>query len=962
MNYKDTLNLPVNNFPMKANLAHKEPERLRWWEKEHDLYAKIRVASKGKPKFILHDGPPYANGQIHIGHALNKILKDIIVKFKTMRGHDAHYVPGWDCHGLPIEHALFKEMGITDKSQVDQVKFRKKARKYAEKYISIQREEFKRLGIFGDWDKPYLTMNPEYQAAIIECFAKLYADGYVYKGEKPIHWCSECETALAEAELEYADKQSDSVFVRFKVNVDESKKAFFVQKIVDDIVKDKAADIKHIVDAINVKDAFILIWTTTPWTLPANVAIALHKDLEYGLYEVDGNILIFANDLFEQIKEKTGLGLRKPIKSFKGSAFQHLKCDHPFIDRRSLVVLADYVSSEEGTGCVHIAPGHGQDDYEVGISHQLPIISPVDEKGQFTDEFPPGQGQKVLKGGNKIVIEILRKSEDLLSHEKIQHSYPHCWRCKSPVIFRSTKQWFLSVDHEDLRAKLKDIINDASQSKWIPEWGKNRILGMLEDRPDWCLSRQRYWGVAIPIFYCEKCGKEHLTSEMVDKIIDVVKKENADAWFYRDNSYFIPEGFTCRSCGASTFIKETDILDVWFDSGVSHQAVLAKNDELGYPCAMYLEGSDQHRGWFQTSLIASVALHGISPFKEVLTHGFTVDAQGKKMSKSQGNVVAPQEVMQKYGADILRLWVSSCDYSQDMRISDDILVQMADAYRKIRNTFKYIVGNLDDFDHMKDAVLIAELDEVDKWALGECMEMVKKVTNSYETYKFHHIYRLIYNFCVKEMSSFYLDVLKDRLYTAKKDGKERRSSQTAMYWILRNLTKVLAPILPFTCEEVWQTRTIEAKYESVHLADWPGEHPDLIDLELIEKWRTIMNFRDFVNTLIEREREQGKIGSSLEAKVVINTIDDVFTKTLVKFEQDYLAFVLIVSKVIVGPDTKEMYETHGDYVDQSGTVLAQVSVTVAEGDKCPRCWVRSDKIGENKVHPDLCPKCIKALE
>ncbi|MFC1808744.1 isoleucine--tRNA ligase [Candidatus Omnitrophota bacterium] len=937
-NYKDTLNLPQNNFPMKANLSHKEPERLKWWYAEKDIYAKIREISKGKERFILHDGPPYANGQIHIGHALNKILKDIIVKYKTMRGFDAHYVPGWDCHGLPIEHALFKEMGINDKSQVDQVKFRKKARKYAEKYIKIQREEFKRLGIFGDWDKPYLTMNPEYQATIIESFAKMYHDGYVYKGEKPIHWCSECETALAEAELEYADKQSDSVFVRFKITDAPTK----------------------ISDLIEKEDAYVLIWTTTPWTLPANVAIAVHPDLNYGVVKFKNSIMICATDLLPAILEKTQLPQPKKLDVFKGKELEGIVCQHPFVERTSKVVLANYVSSEDGTGCVHIAPGHGQEDYEVGLKYDLPVISPVDEKGQFTDEFPPAQGQKVLKA-NKVVVEILTESDDLLNHEKIQHSYPHCWRCKSPVIFRATKQWFLSVDHNDLRKKLQNIIADATKSKWIPEWGKNRILGMLEDRPDWCLSRQRYWGVAIPIFYCEKCGKDHLTPEIAEKIVTVVKEENADAWFYRDNSYFIPEGFSCKECGGREFVKETDILDVWFDSGVSHQAVLAKNDELGYPCAMYLEGSDQHRGWFQTSLIASVALHGISPFKEVLTHGFTVDAQGKKMSKSLGNVVAPQEVMQKYGADILRLWVSSCDYSQDVRISDDILVQMADAYRKIRNTFKYILGNIDDFDHKKDGVPFEELDEVDKWALGECMEMVKKVTSSYETYKFHHIYRLIYNFCVKEMSSFYLDVLKDRLYTAKRNGKERRSSQTAMYWILRNLTKILTPILPFTCEEVWQSRTIESKFDSVLLADWPGDYPELIDLELIEKWRKIMQFRDFVNILIEKEREKGNIGSSLETKVIINEIDDVWSTTLRQFNPEYLAFVLIVSKVIIGPDAKEKYETHGDYVDASGNVLCEVSVTLAEGEKCPRCWVRSDTIGADATHPDLCPKCVAAL-
>ena len=937
VNYKDTLNLPENNFPMKASLATREPERLKTWQKD-GLYETIRAKAEGKEKFILHDGPPYANGNIHIGHALNKILKDIIVKYKTMRGFDSHYVPGWDCHGLPIEHSLFKEMGITDKAQVDQVKFRKKARKYAEKFIGIQREEFKRLGIFGDWDNPYLTMNPQYQATIVECFSQLYQDGYVYKGEKPIHWCHDCETALAEAELEYADKTSDSVIVRFKIKPGQTL----------------PHGVQHYFEK---KEAYILIWTTTPWTLPANVAIALHPDLEYGIYEHDNALYVCATALRDAVVAKAGWEKTAILATLKGKEFENIVCRHPFVDRDSQVVLASYVSSVDGTGCVHIAPGHGQEDYQVGLEYHLPVISPVDEKGQFTDEFPPAAGKKVLHS-NKIVMEILSEGGNLLHHEKIQHSYPHCWRCKSPVIFRATKQWFLNVDHKDLRKRLTEIIDNEAKTRWIPEWGKNRILGMLADRPDWCLSRQRYWGVPIPIFYCAKCGKDHLTPAITEKIVQVFTQESADAWFYREPSAFLPEGFACSACGATEFTQETDILDVWFDSGVSHQAVLAKNDALGYPCALYLEGSDQHRGWFQTSLITSVGLHDRPPFPTVLTHGFTVDAQGKKMSKSMMNGVSPREVTQKYGADILRLWVSSCDYSQDVRISDDILKQMADAYRKIRNTFKYILGNIGDFDHKKDAVPFEKLDAIDKWALGECMLLVEKVTVAYDEYKFHHIYRLVYTFCVKEMSSFYLDVLKDRLYTARRDGHLRRSSQTALFFILRNLVKVLAPILPFTCEEAWKTRTIETKTTSVHAADWPGDYPELVDRDHIEQWRRMYAFREFVNGLIEKEREKGVIGSSLEVSVSITACDPSFASFLSYFPN--LDAIFIVSQVTDKAATAAGGTTE-TYTGEDGKAWCTVQVYPAAGKKCERCWIISEQVGENSAHPVICPKCIAAI-
>jgi len=646
------------------------------------------------------------------------------------------------------------------------------------------------------------------------------------------------------------------------------------------------------------------------------------------------------------------------IASAKGSAFLGLVCDHPFIDRESKIVNAQYVSSEEGTGCVHIAPGHGQDDYVVGLEYDLPVISPVDEKGRFTADFEPAQGQKVLKA-NTVVTELLSKDGNLLNHESFQHSYPHCWRCKSPLIFRATKQWFLHVDHKDLRKRLIATVNDENKSKWIPGWGKNRILAMLEDRPDWCLSRQRYWGVAIPIFYCEACGKDHLTAEIAEKITTVIKEENADAWFYRDNSYFLPKDFSCEDCGKKEFSKETDILDVWFDSGTSHQAVAANHPELTYPADLYLEGSDQHRGWFQTSLITSVAMHDTAPFREVLTHGFTVDAEGKKMSKSMGNVVSPQDVMKKYGADILRLWVSSCDYSSDVRISEDILKQMSDAYRKIRNTFKYILGNIDDFDHKKDAVPFEKLDEIDKWALGECMLLVEEVTEAYDHYKFHQIYRLVYDFCIKEMSSFYLDILKDRLYTAGKTSLERRSSQTAMFYILRNLVKILAPILPFTCEEVWQTRTIDSASKSIHCADWPGDYPELINAELIEKWRQIIAFRDFVNGLIENERAQGIIGSSLEATITIDAVDPAWQVVLDYFKP-MLPFILIVSEVSYKA-TGSAPSSSAAYMQQEGTSLCTVAVSKADGEKCERCWMRNSDIGKDTKHSTICPKCIAAI-
>jgi isoleucyl-tRNA synthetase len=941
MNYKDTLNLPTTSFPMKANLNQKEPGFLKEWY-ANDLYSKIKLKSKGKPKYILHDGPPYANGNIHIGHALNKILKDIIVKCKTMQGFDSHYVPGWDCHGLPIEHALFKQLGIS-KDEIDQIKFRKKARAYAEKYIKIQKEDFKRLGIFGEWESPYLTMNYDYQAVILETFKKLYDSGYIYKGEKPIHWCSDCETALAEAELEYAEKESDSIFVRMKINVEHSTKANSFP-----LVKKYAHN-----------SLYLMIWTTTPWTLPANTAVAFHPSLEYVLAEdvSTHDFYIFAHDRLEAVCAAAHIDDLTIHERIRGHELENIAYTHPFIDRISYGRLATFVSNEDGCGCVHIAPGHGQEDYQVGLAYGLDILSPVNDKGEFTSDFPAGEGVKVLEG-NGIVLSLLKEKKALLSHTVIKHSYPHCWRCKKPVIFRATKQWFLNIEHENLRQRLMDVVNDENRSHWVPEWGKNRILGMLETRPDWCLSRQRYWGVPIPMLYCTECEKEHFPDKF-EFLIDMVKKRGADVWFETDPNEFVEKGTVCSHCGNSRFKKEHDIVDVWFDSGVSHQAVLKNNPSLQYPCELYLEGSDQHRGWFQTSLITSLALENTPPFKHVVTHGFTVDGDGKKMSKSAGNVVSPQDIINTYGSDILRLWVSSCDISQDVRISDDIIKQMADAYRKIRNTLRYLVGNLFDYNFEKDEVVFAELDAVDKWAVGKVQLLVEEVTADYESFRFHHIYRKVYNFCVLEMSSFYLDILKDRMYTARRNSHIRRSSQTAIFLIVKALVKILAPILSFTTEELWKSFCFDKDSRSVHLSTWPDIDAAAVNRKVIEEWDALRELRECVNPLIEAKRNEGLVGSSLEAHIVIFTKDEALMKFL-RDNKASLGFVLIVSYVTLADECDTSYSDYSRVTFQG----KQLSVLVkkAEGAKCVRCWNYSSDIGVDQAHPELCPKCLDAVK
>ena len=934
--YKDTLNLPQTDFPMKADLARREPEMLKKWEST-GLYAAIVKKSQGRKKYILHDGPPYANGNIHIGHSLNKILKDMIVKYKTMQGLDALYVPGWDCHGLPIEHQCLKEMG-KKKEEVERVAFRKQARAYAERFVQTQREEFKRLGVFARWDNPYLTMNFGYQSSIAESFLKLYEKGFIEQRLKPVPWCFECETALADAELEYEDKVSTSVYVAFEVVSETGSEKFLTS------IKQKSGQEK----------VSVLIWTTTPWTLPANVGIAGHPDLMYQVAKTDKGVFIFAKDLGQTLKEKFGWNELQALEEFKGSDIPFGWAKHPFLDRNSKMIDADYVSSTDGTGFVHIAPGHGEDDYKYGhLDNALPILSPVDQKGRFTKDFPPAEGIHVFKANEKI-IEILQEKAALLLKESHQHSYPHCWRCKKPILFRATPQWFLKIDHHDLRAKMSDAIQNKIQ--FTPSWGKNRIGSMVESRPDWCLSRQRYWGVPIPIIRCVSCNKKFV-SETKEKIVKLFQEFGADVWFEKNPNDFF-QGAPASCCENQNLKKEDDIIDVWFDSGVSHQAVLKKSPELAYPADLYLEGSDQHRGWFQSSLTTGTALDEQSPFKSVLTHGFVVDGEGKKMSKSAGNVVAPQDVMKEFGADILRLWVSSCDYSVDVRLSKEILRQLADQYRKIRNTFRYMLSNLYDFDPKKDHMPFEKLHPLDQWAVQRLDETALAVKKAYDEFNFHEIYQLAHQFCSIQLSSYYFDILKDTLYTTRKDGFLRRSCQNAMFYLLKNLVKILAPVLPFTTEEVWQSFAVEEGTASVHESLWELGKVSGKEKSYLE-WSHIREVRNAITPFLEKKRNAGMIGSSLDAKVYLKT-DHSELKRILDENWKELARVFIVSQVFPfeGPriETEEaVYQAYG--------VETKITLAVerADGAKCVRCWNYSDKVGSNPEHPDLCGKCLEAI-
>ncbi|MCM8790798.1 MAG: isoleucine--tRNA ligase [Candidatus Omnitrophica bacterium] len=930
MEYKNTLNLPKTEFSMKADLPNREPHIIKRWE-EKDLYGKIRKKRKGSPKFILHDGPPYANGSIHMGHALNKILKDIVIRYKTMRGFDSPYVPGWDCHGLPVEHQLFKELKLT-KYDIDQVRFRKKAHDYAMKYVDIQRREFKRLGIMGNWEKPYLTLAKNYEAQIVRSFGKLVEKGYIYKDLKPVNWCATCETALAEAEVEYEDKTSPSIYVKF----------------------DLSGSGKPDLD-FPARTSFV-IWTTTPWTLVANVAIAVHPDFEYALIEIGdgafkGENFIMAKGLVDRTMEASGIKEYRVSRSFAGKELEGLEAKHPFINRVSTVVLASYVTMEDGTGCVHTAPGHGQEDYLTGRKYGLPTIMPVDQKGRFDATAGEFSGIMVYDA-NKAIIEKLISVGKLLRQGEVRHSYPHCWRCKKPIIFRATEQYFMRIDHEGLRSKMLDAID--SKIQWIPEAGRARISAMVKNRPDWCLSRQRYWGVPITAFYCKSCKDLLLDAKIIEHIASIVEKDGADVWFAKNETELLPKGTVCRKCGNAEFVKETDIIDVWFDSGVSHQAVLKTDSSLDYPCELYLEGSDQHRGWFQSALITGMAIDDISPYKNVLTHGFVVDGEGKKMSKSLGNVITPEQVMRKYGADILRLWVASSDYSEDVRLSDEILNRLADAYRKIRNTYRYLLSNLYDFDPSKDSVAHLNMLEPDKWILSRLSALIKDAETNYDAYAFHKVYRDVYNFCVYEVSSVYLDILKDRMYTFRADSIERRSGQTAMFLMSLALLKIMAPILAITTDEAWEHLSFSGKSDSIHLEDWPeANYKQWHDVALDEKWSRLISVREAVLKKLEEARSSGLIGSSLEARVTIAAVEDNYKKLLAD-NSGLLRYLFIVSQV-------EIKDSLSEKSDVESGLPVVICVEKAKGVKCQRCWNYSELVGSDKVHPTLCERCVKAV-
>ncbi len=915
MDYKGTLNLPRTDFPMKAELVKKEPQILRRWEQE-GLYQRILQASEGREPFVLHDGPPYANGHIHMGTALNKILKDFIVKSKTMSGFRAVFVPGWDCHGLPIEHEVEKVLG-REKDRLSKVEVRRRCRDYAWGFMKIQREEFRRLGVFGTWDDPYLTMHPRYQATIIREFGRFVEGGYVYRGKKPVYWCPRCRTALAEAEVEYGPHRAHSIYVKFPL----------------------VSEIGRRVQALGGRKVSIVIWTTTPWTLPANLAIAVHPDYEYAAVACGGEVLIVAHRLVPPLLELIQAE-GKVLALMSGKDLEGLKCRHPFIDRESVIILADYVTLDTGTGCVHIAPGHGEEDYESGLRYGLDIYAPVDEKGCFTEEIPEFKGQFVFDA-DPLIIEKLRKVGALLFADTVEHSYPHCWRCKSPVIFRATHQWFISIEHRGLRQKLLEWINRV---RWIPQWGRDRIYNMVATRPDWCISRQRAWGIPIVAFYCLGCQEVLLDRRIIEHVASIVEKEGADVWFLWPEEQLLPPGTKCPKCGGESFRKEEDILDVWFDSGVSWAAVLEGRADLGFPADLYLEGSDQHRGWFQSSLICSVANRGVPPYRSVLTHGFVVDGQGRKMSKSLGNVIVPSEIIERYGAELLRLWACAEDYREDIRISEEILQRLVEAYRRIRNTWRFMLGNLYDFDPKKDKLSRERLWEIDRWILHRFAGLIKRVKEAYENYTFHIIYHSVHNFSVVDLSALYLDIIKERLYTLPARSPKRRSAQTALYEILKGLILLMAPILCFTAEEAWQHLPKEdGDPESVHLGMFPEPREEWIDEEVERRWERLLKVRDQVNKALEEARKRKEIGHSLDALVRIKGPGELL-EFLRSFGEE-LREILIVSQV-------QLQEAEGPL---------SVEVERARGRKCARCWVYDERVGEEASYPDLCPRCIDAV-
>jgi len=916
MDYKDTLLMPKTEFPMRGNLPKKEPEIQTHWE-EMNIYKKVQERTKGRPLFVLHDGPPYANGDLHMGHALNKTLKDFIVRYKSMSGYCAPYVPGWDTHGLPIEQALTNK-GVKRK-EMTVAEFRELCAKYAYEQIDNQRSEFKRLGVRGDWENPYITLKPEYEAQQIQVFGEMAKKGYIYKGKKPVYWSPSSESALAEAEIEYKDKRSPSIYVSFQV-----------------------ADGKGVVE----EGVKFIIWTTTPWTIPANLAVAVHPDLEYVVVQVKDEKYIIAKDLLESVTSLLEWENPETVQTLKGSELENVIAKHPFYDRESIVVLGEHVTTDSGTGCVHTAPGHGEDDFYVGQKYNLDVLCPVDDRGHMTDEAPGFEGL-FYDAANKPITEKLQEVGALLKLDFITHSYPHDWRTKKPVIFRATSQWFASI--KDFRSELLEAIKEV---KWVPNWGETRLYNMVRDRGDWCISRQRVWGVPIPVFYAEN-GEIIITDETISHVASLFKENGSNIWFEKEAVDLLPEGFTHPGSPNGIFSKETDIMDVWFDSGSSHQGVLVERDDLQRPADLYLEGSDQYRGWFNSSLTTAVAVTGKAPYKGVLSHGFVLDGEGRKMSKSIGNVIVPTKVTNQLGAEIVRLWVSSVDYQADVRISDAILKQVSEVYRKIRNTFRFLLGNLTDFEPAVDAIEYNKLREVDQFILVRLNNLIKEVQNSYEEYEFMNIYHAVNNFCTLDLSSFYMDFAKDVLYIESRNNYERRAMQTVMYESVVALAKLLSPILPHTADEVWMFIP-GVQEESVQLTDMP-EYKELQGAEeLEEKWSLFLKLRDDVLKALEEARNEKVIGKSLTAKVILYVNNDI--KALLDSLSESMNQLFIVSG----------FEVAGSMEDAPSNALklnhAAIIVEKAEGETCERCWVVTPDVGMDSDHPTLCPRCAKVVK
>jgi isoleucyl-tRNA synthetase len=916
MDYSQTLNLPRTDFPMKANLAEREPEFQAFWERIR-LYEKSLERPAPKGTFILHDGPPYSNGDIHMGHALNKILKDFIVKFKSMDGYRAPYVPGWDNHGMPIENNVAEEFR-KKKLRPTRLELRARCREYAGEWVEIQRREFRRLGVRGDWEHPYLTMSPDYEAKIVEVFAELANAGFIYRGLKPIHWCPRDETALAEAEIEYNDKTSFSIYVRFPLLEDPNG-----------------------VFPAGTASNYTIIWTTTPWTIPANLAVAVHPDFTYAVVEAGEDRYLLAEALVKPTMEAIGVADYRVLATRPGRELMGLKFRHPLFDRPSPVVLARYVTLESGTGVVHTAPGHGREDFMTGQEYGLGILSPVDASGHFTEEAGPFAGLD-LKNGDRAVIDALRDAGVLLAEGTLTHSYPHCWRCHGALIFRATDQWFMDIDHEGFREKALAAIQNV---RWYPPESINRITSMVANRPDWTLSRQRAWGVGIPAFYCSSCGEAVLTPASMEAVHQLVKAEGADAWFVKPPEEILPPGFTCPHCSKNDgFRKETDILDVWFDSGSSCRAVLEQRPGLRYPADVYLEGSDQHRGWFNSSLMVGIGTRGEPPYRAVITNGWMLDEAGKAQHKSWGNAIPPEQVVNRDGADVLRLWVSSVDYFEDVRQGPNILKQVSESYRRIRNTFRYLLSNLYDFDPARDTVPYGELLEIDRWALHRLAELITRVREGYEAYEFHRIYHAVHNFCAVDLSAFYLDVLKDRLYASVAEAPARRSAQTVLLILAETLARLMAPILSHTCEEVWQHLPAADRAESVQLADFPTAPAEWRDETIAGRWDQLLAVRESVNKAIEEAKEAGTVKKPQAARVVVSAPPDGYE--LLRRYEDQLANIFVVSQAAL---------RNGEASE------VRVTVEPAPGERCERCWLVLPCVGDHPEHPTLCDRCAAAV-